>query len=69
MTRNRLPTFGVDTVQRKSALEQNDVYTLGEYQDHIKKKYGKAVNTVGDKDRGCVSPLAGLATPSNRGRK
>ena len=58
------PFNGVDRVERRSLLEQNGVYTLDEYQRKIKQMYGKNVVVVGDADRGCVSPLAGLAKPN-----
>jgi hypothetical protein len=53
-------------IERRSRLEQNGVFTLKEYQDHIQRKLGFRPTQVGNIDRGCVSPLAGLAKPDPR---
>jgi hypothetical protein len=63
---SKLPEFGRDEVERKSLLEREGCYTLEQYQAKIKAKYGFKPAVVGDKDRGCVSPLAGLAVPGRK---
>jgi len=59
-------TAHVDEVERRSRLEANGVYSLRDYQDHIQRKLGFRPLQVGTIDRGCVSPLAGLAVPDQR---
>ena len=65
---SKLPQTGIDTVQRKSLLEQAGIHTKDEYDRRWKAKFREnAPVQIPSADRGHVSPLAGLAQGDCRG--
>jgi hypothetical protein len=61
--------FGVDRVERRPRLERADIYTKQDYDKAWRKKYREAPPVQAtNADRGCISPLLGLAPPANRRR-
>jgi hypothetical protein len=62
--------FGVDRVERKHPLERADIYSKAEFDRAWRKKFREAPPAqVPNADRGCASPLLGLAVPANRGAR
>jgi hypothetical protein len=62
--------MGVDRVERKSKLERNGIYTKKEYDLLWRRKFREAAPVqIPSGDRGCVSPIGGLARPANQGAR
>jgi hypothetical protein len=62
-----MTTFGEDTVQRKSLLEQNNMSEKKDYDKWYRVKFKRDPPVhIPTRDRQWVSPLGGVALPAGR---